>query len=78
LFGRAGDISSLNKYLRPLLASSVIYQNQIKSEILPNKNGNEMFSWKIFVIQSSTFEGVFDKNPDFWWYTLLLAMNNSI
>ena len=37
-----------------------------------------MFSWKTFAIQTSKFEGIFDKNPDFWWYTLVLAMNNSI
>jgi hypothetical protein len=59
------------------LASSVIYQNQIKSETLPNKNGNKMLSEKTFAIQSSTFEGIFDKNPDFWWYTVV-AMNNCI
>jgi hypothetical protein len=30
-----------------------------------------MFSSKTFAIQSSTFEGIFDKNPDFWWYTVV-------
>jgi hypothetical protein len=28
-----------------------------------------MFSWKTFAIQTSKFKGIFDKNPDFWWYT---------
>lgn len=28
-----------------------------------------MFSWKTFAIQTSKFEEIFDKNPDFWWYT---------
>jgi hypothetical protein len=27
-----------------------------------------MFSRKTFAIQSSKFEGIFDKNPDFWWW----------
>jgi hypothetical protein len=31
----------------------------------------------VYIMLGTTLEGIFDKNPDFWWYTVV-AMNNSI